>query len=1059
MTLGDVRVRILGEFEIEGLATSRLGSRKARTLLKILALARGRPVAVDYLLECLWPGESNAPRRPEDQISVLVSRLRSVLGPERLLRSDASYTLVYDWLDLDALTQLTAEAARRMAAGHHALARTAAEAALALHRGPPLTDEDAAWVAGERAAIERALVEARLTAAEAALRGGNAVTAADHASAVLESNVFDEAALRLLMLAHAASGRPAVAIAAYGQMRERLAEELGIDPAPETEAVYLQLLRQEDARESGGGPSTVDLAPASASALPGRHVELTALDAALERAAAGELEVFLVQGEAGIGKSRLLETWAARAAASGVRVLQARCDELERSLPLQPLADALDDALRTLPNQAAVMTVLAAEHALLAPLVRACPPPPEQAIVDPVGGQTMLFTALLTVFGRLASDAPVALLLDDIHLADRATLAWLHFAARRNPTMRLLVVGALRPEEDVTLPQAQRMILGPLDLETVRAMVGDARAPELHARSGGNPLFLVELAAVEDRELPASLRDAIDERCKRAGADVSTTLHAAALLGSSIDLDLVAEVLKRSALELLTHLEEGARRGLLEERGSGFVFRHDLVREALASAVSGVRQRVVHREAARVLGARINSEPLAVAYHASQGGVPEIAAPAYARAARQAADRFDYVESDRYLSQAIELSDNAALRLQRSHTRLLRADFRGAEADALVAVENGAGAPALEAAGWAAYYRRDLPAAQRYADTGSHLAYGADRVGCLVLGGRVRQASGNLNEAEAPLQEALGVSGARALGPASYLGWLRIDQGRPREALDLLDPVIRGEHPPDLQPMMASAHMTTVHALASLGLADAALEAVEVWEQKLEQWGAVRIKGPQANFKAWILRGLAEFDRADELNVRALTESRGPTGTPEAEAHALLDLADGRLQLDQLDAAETLLNEAAPLQDLNHVNRWRHELRYWLLRGRLAHARNQPKEALLLARRVHRAAAEMGVLRYADLAQVLEILAGAAVGEPIDPSVVADVLRRLPEHSGLEAWWLTAEVAAATNDDALRELAEVQAAQLARHAGDYAANFEHYAETRLNRMRGRALSG
>jgi DNA-binding SARP family transcriptional activator len=1058
VTLGDVRVRILGEFEIEGLAIFRHGSRKARTLLKILILARGRPVAVDHLIECLWPGEHDAPKRPEDQVSVLISRLRAVLGPERLPRSDAGYKLVYDWLDLDALAQLNAEAARRLDAGNHALARTAAEAALALVRGPPLADEDAAWATAERAGIERLLVEASLTAADAALRGGNPVSAADYAAPVLESNAFDEAALRVLMLAHAASGRPAVAIAAYGQMRERLARELGIDPAPETEAVYLQLLRQQDAAGSSRHPPRAHVAAVNATELPGRDAELSALDAALEHAARGQLELFLVQGEAGIGKTRLLDTWALRAAASGVRVLRARCDELERILPLQPVADALDDALRVLPTETAVMTMLGAEHALLAPVLRACPPVSEVASVDPVGGQTVLFSALLTVFGRLASDTPVALLLDDVHLADRATLAWLHFAARRNPTMRLLVVGALRPEEDVALPQAQRLVLGPLDLDAVRAVVGNARAAELHARSGGYPLFLVELAAVEDGELPVSLRDAIAERCKRAGADVSASLHAAALLGSRIDLDLLAEVLNKSSIQLLTQLEEGARRGLLEERDTAFVFRHELVREALATQVSGLRQRVVHREAARVLAARINFEPLDVAYHASRAGVPEIAAPAYSRAARRAADRFDYAESDRLLSMAIDMADDASLRLQRAHTRLLRADLHGAESDALVALEGGAGAPALEAAGWAAYFRRDLEAAQRWADMGTQQADGAERVGCLVLAGQVRHAAGELMAAEAPLQQALDLSRGRAVGPAAYLGWLRIHQGRPREALDLASSAIRGGHPADVQLMVASAHMTTVHALASLGLADAALDAVEIWEQKLDQWGAVRIKGPQANFKAWILRSLAEFELADELNFRALAESRGATGMPEAEAHALLDLADGQLQRDQLDAAEKYLDEAGPLQELDHANRWRHELRYWLLRGRLAHARNRAEEAIALARRVHGAAAEMGAARYADLAKVLEIMSAAELGERSEP-VVGVVLKRLPGHSGLEAWWLTAAVAAARTDPAIHELAEASAARLATHAGAYAANFWQYADARLQRMRPATLRG
>src|SRR4051794_13816730 len=91
----DVRVRVLGSFEVEGLAPRELGSRKARTLLKVLAIARGRPVSVGQLIERLWPDEDGAPSRPDEQVAVLVSRLRGVLGSERLVRTDAGHSLRY----------------------------------------------------------------------------------------------------------------------------------------------------------------------------------------------------------------------------------------------------------------------------------------------------------------------------------------------------------------------------------------------------------------------------------------------------------------------------------------------------------------------------------------------------------------------------------------------------------------------------------------------------------------------------------------------------------------------------------------------------------------------------------------------------------------------------------------------------------------------------------------------------------------------------------------------------------------------------------------------------
>ena len=86
-----LRVRTLGPFEIDGFSEPAIGSRKARTLLKVLALARGAPVSIEVLIDALWPHA--APARPADQVAVLVSRLRTVLGGDRLRHADAGYAL------------------------------------------------------------------------------------------------------------------------------------------------------------------------------------------------------------------------------------------------------------------------------------------------------------------------------------------------------------------------------------------------------------------------------------------------------------------------------------------------------------------------------------------------------------------------------------------------------------------------------------------------------------------------------------------------------------------------------------------------------------------------------------------------------------------------------------------------------------------------------------------------------------------------------------------------------------------------------------------------------
>src|SRR4051794_40301285 len=188
----------------------------------MLALGRGQPVAADAVIEALWPGD-DVPAKPTDQVGVLVSRLRAVLGSERLVRSGAGWSLAVDWLDVTELDERVDEAASRLAAGGASSARAAARAALALVRGELVADEiDAPWAEADRARVARTIARARVIGAEAALASGDPGEAATVAEGALDHDPYDEAALRTLMRAHAAAGRPASALAVYARVRTRL---------------------------------------------------------------------------------------------------------------------------------------------------------------------------------------------------------------------------------------------------------------------------------------------------------------------------------------------------------------------------------------------------------------------------------------------------------------------------------------------------------------------------------------------------------------------------------------------------------------------------------------------------------------------------------------------------------------------------------------------------------------------------------------------------------------------------------------------------------------------
>lgn len=1075
----ELRVRLLGGIAVDGLASHEVGSRKGRALLGALALARGRPTPVDRLVEALWP--DRLPARPADQVGVLVSRLRAVLGADRLERTPGGYALAYDWLDLEAVEDLVEEAAARLPTAP-AAARAAALAALALVRGPLLPDVDGEWLAPERAAAERLVARAHLLGAEAALAVGDPGAAAASAYRALDGDPFDEASLRVLMRAHVAAGRPSSALSAYARTRQVLAEELGADPDPSTEELHTAILRGDAVGPAGAGAGPEDtpgaggpIDPVRAPGLVGRREERAWLDRQLDavRDGGGTGRLVVVEGEAGIGKTSLVRAWAAGLA--DVFVLVASCDELGRDLPLQPVLDGLDAHLGTL-GAGEVDAVLGPQRPVLGPLLVTAATRPDAPtsgatrLPDPAAQRAVLFTALSAVLDRAAGGRPVVLVVDDAHLAGEVTAAWLRQAVRRG--RRVLVVAARRPGAAGLVYADLRCELGPLDLEETEALVGADRAAELHDRCGGHPLLLLALAhagpdtagpdaagpdtvgpdaAGPDAAGPAASITDVVERQLDALGPAGPTVRAAAVLGPQVDLSLLAEVLDRAPAPLLDELEAAARARLLVEGGRGFVFAHELVREAIAGPVTAPRRALLHREAARALDRRAGAEPLAVAHHARRGGDLDLAVRALVDAARASADRGDHAGAVALLDGAIVLVDGAAARLARAHGRLVLRDFDGATTDVDAAIGLGAGVAGFELAGWVHYYRRDFAAARRYAEEGVARA-GDDphlRASCRSLVGRLLHADGDLAGADERLSTA-DAEAPPALRPLTrtWLGDLRVFQGRWREAADHADRALldtsRLTHPFALP----HALITRLRAAAIGGRVEAALRTSDRLLDEVEGTGerGARYVPAACNYRAWVLRHLGLGGEADELNERArsLTSS---AGAEEPFNQGTLDLADGCLLagdpdgaarhlaalrgLAAADAADEAVEVAADeAVDEAPAMAWHQHERLALVRARLALARDDGGEAATVAAGLAATAEERGSARHAALGRVLEAQALDLLGDPLDPAEVEARLARLDDLAGLEAWRLTAELGRRGPAPALRAAAARRAATL-----------------------------
>lgn len=221
-----------------------LGSRKARTLMVLLALDRGRVTTVDRIVDALWG--DRPPSRPEANVATLVSRLRSVLGPHAVLGGRAGYRLgTAVRTDLDDAAELTAGAERHLARHEAALALDrAGEALRLLGSDEPLSGEpDSVWTARAAALHQELSRRAWHAMATAGLSLGDHAEAVRAARAAVVADPLDEAAYRLLMRGYQAAGEPARALRAYGALCSALEIELGCRPAPVTQRLRLAILR------------------------------------------------------------------------------------------------------------------------------------------------------------------------------------------------------------------------------------------------------------------------------------------------------------------------------------------------------------------------------------------------------------------------------------------------------------------------------------------------------------------------------------------------------------------------------------------------------------------------------------------------------------------------------------------------------------------------------------------------------------------------------------------------------------------------------------------------
>ncbi|MEV1014774.1 AAA family ATPase [Micromonospora sp. NPDC049801] len=445
---------------------------------------------------------------------------------------------------------------------------------------------------------------------------------------------------------------------------------------------------------------------AASSVLVGRQREIAALHDALGRAGKGEPATVLVGGEAGVGKTRLLEDFAALATASGTRVLVGQCLELgEAGFPFAPFAAALRAVLRA--DGPEVFAGFEAEFARLLPELGRTPTASTLSRTGPLtdAPRGYLFDLVAELFQRLADVRPLLLVIEDLHWADRSTRDLIGFLVRAARPGRLLLVCTYRTDELqrghplrpflAELDRArgvERVELGRLDRDGTAAILADLLGGEpapravddVHKRTQGNPFFIEELAVAGDpigcAAIPETLRDLLLARVDRLPEPTQRVLRIAAAGGTRFAHDLLAEVAGLPEAELEEALRAAvAAQLVVADRDGDYEFRHALVREAVHDELLPGEHARLHARFAAAIEAQphlvvAGRAPAEIAHHWYAAHDHPRALVAARVAACAAADRYAYAEQRRLLERALELWElvpDAADLLGMDHLALL----------------------------------------------------------------------------------------------------------------------------------------------------------------------------------------------------------------------------------------------------------------------------------------------------------------------------------------------------------------------------------------------------
>jgi DNA-binding NarL/FixJ family response regulator len=455
----------------------------------------------------------------------------------------------------------------------------------------------------------------------------------------------------------------------------------------------------------------------------GRAAELEAMSAAYSRALAGQSQLVVITGTAGIGKTRLVEELTAQSSADDVRILTGESAPLAgAALAFGPFVTALRDQVGWLIDDDGTDDMLTRRHRLF-----------------------------VRVLGVLTELAPLLLVLEDLHWADDSSRELLDFLATRLRAEPVTLIATVRDDELddgarrwlaelERRPRVLRLRLAPLTDADIAECVADlfpagtskdTKATVISA-AGGNPLYARELASAGPAVMPASITDVILAKASGVATHTRAMIDQVSVADGGMSHELLAATVPVSESLLFAAAREAVSCGLLASSGDGYTFSHSLIRQVIYTQILPGERRRLHRRFAEALAAVPGSDPGLLAQHWQRAGSPDRAAPAAVQAARHAVSARAYPEASRNYRLALELAGG----LPEAGPDLLEEAARAASW----------GGDPEQAASWAAD-----------AVAGSAAAPPADRARRLERLGRYLWETGNPGAAVEATEQALGL--------------------------------------------------------------------------------------------------------------------------------------------------------------------------------------------------------------------------------------------------------------------------------------------------------------